>query len=186
MMKWSLQELNRYQDTGLSFDETLSLNDELTQRDTDVLAVSPVHVVGQIVISRTEYIIHAEVTCTTTLPSTRSLQPVDVPMAFSVDEIEMTKEQFENRSNRFDDDMIMILEKDLIDLDEIIADHILLNLPTQVLSAEEQSGQEPLPSGNEWEVISEDDFNARQSLSKQNQVDPRLAKLSALLDDDKD
>lgn len=185
-MKWSLQELNRYQDTGLSFDETLSLNDELTQRDDVVLAVSPVRVTGQIVISNTEYIIHADVTCTTTLPSTRSLQPVDVPMAFSVDEIEMTKEQFENRSDRFDDGMIMVLEKDLIDLNEIIADHILLNLPIQVLSEEELSGEEPLPSGTEWEVISEDDFNERQFSAKQNQVDPRLAKLSALLDDDED
>lgn len=183
-MKWSLQELNRCQETGLMIDETLDLNQELTQRDSDILAVSPVHAKGQIVVSQTEFIIHLDVQCEITLPSTRSLQPVSVELNFPVDEIDMTKEQFANKSTKFDDDMIMILEKDLIDLGEVVADHILLNLPTQVLSAEEASGETPLPKGTEWEVISEDDFNKRQIEINDNQIDPRLAKLAELLDSD--
>lgn len=185
-MKWSLQELNRYKETGLMVDETLDLNDELVHRSEDIMAVSPVHATGQIVVSDTEFIIHLDVNCQITLPSTRSLEPVEVSLEFPVDEIDMTAEQFAHKSTKFDDDMIMILEKDLIDLSEIVADHILLNLPTQVLSAAEQAGEIPLPKGEEWEVISEDDFNTRQSEISENQIDPRLAKLSALLDDNED
>ena len=111
-----------------------------------------------------------------TLPSTRSLKPVAIPFDFSVDEQFMTPEQFQRRNETIVEEEVLIIEGQTISLDESVADNLLLAIPLQVLTEEEKQGS-AMPSGNDWAVLSEEDF-ANQKEAQAQQVDPRLAKLS--------
>lgn len=46
MMKWSIGELRRYKEEALNFSETIDVNEALTARDNEILAVTPVTVDG--------------------------------------------------------------------------------------------------------------------------------------------
>lgn len=103
-------------------------------------------------------------------------------MQITVDEVFMTKEQMDTRDERFAVEEIILLDKPTIDLDESVEDNILLSIPIQVLTEEEQNSQE-MPSGNDWEVISEEAYLESKQKAAEQTVDPRLAKLSELLSD---
>lgn len=154
-MKWSLLELNRYKEEPLVFSETLHLKEELLQRDDTLLDVSPIKVEGLLAVNKSEYLLHYTIQVTVTVPSSRSLESVALPMQITVDEVFMTKEQMDTRDERFAAEEIILLDKPTIDLDESVEDNILLSIPIQVLTEEEQNSQE-MPSGNDWEVISEE------------------------------
>ena len=181
-MKWSLLELNKYKEEPLVFSETLHLKEELLQRDDTLLDVSPITVEGLLAVNKSEYLLHYTIQVTVTVPSSRSLEPVALPMQITVDEVFMTKEQMDTRDERFAAEEIILLDKPTIDLDESVEDNILLSIPIQVLTEEEQNSQE-MPSGNDWEVISEEAYLESKQKAAEQTVDPRLAKLSELLSD---
>ena len=58
--------------------------------------------------------------------------------------------------------------------------NILLNIPLRVLTPEEESGQISL-SGNDWEVLSEEDFEALKQEKKE--ASNPFAQLNGLFDD---
>ena len=93
-MKWSIGELRRYKEEALNFSETIDVNDALTARDNEVLAVTPVTVEGILSVGKNEYILHYRLKTIVTVPSARSLEPVDLPLDLSVDEVFMTREQW--------------------------------------------------------------------------------------------
>lgn len=182
IIKWSLLELNKYKEEPLVFSETLHLKEELLQRDDTLLDVSPIKVEGLLAVNKSEYLLHYTIQVTVTVPSSRSLEPVALPMQITVDEVFMTKEQMDTRDERFAAEEIILLDKPTIDLDESVEDNILLSIPIQVLTEEEQNSQE-MPSGNDWEVISEEAYLESKQKAAEQTVDPRLAKLSELLSD---
>ena len=165
-MKWSLLELNKYKEEPLVFSETLHLKEELLQRDDTLLDVSPIKVEGLLAVNKSEYLLHYTIQVTVTVPSSRSLEPVALPMQITVDEVFMTKEQMDTRDERFAAEEIILLDKPTIDLDESVEDNIL-----------------EMPSGNDWEVISEEAYLESKQKAAEQTVDPRLAKLSELLSD---
>lgn len=182
-MKWSLLELKKHQDTPVTFDETFELKAELMSRDSQILDVAPVNVSGLLSVSKNDYLVHYTIKTVLTLPSSRSLEPVPLTLDFSVDELFMTQEQFDNRAELIGEEEVLIIEGQTIDLKESVVDNILLAIPLQILSEEEINSPE-LPSGNDWVVISEEDYLAQQEAAEENNIDPRLAKLSELLKDD--
>ena len=184
-MKWSIQELNKFKEKGIDFNEELNLKDNLMARDSDIIDVAPLHVSGHLAINNTEYIIYGKVQVSITVPSTRSLEPVEVPLSFDFDEVYMTKEQFANRTSSDQDDFIMILEKDYIDLDAVVEDYVLLNIPSHILSDEELNAED-LPSGHDWEVISEDEYMKRVNEQAEETINPQMAKLKSLLNSQDD
>lgn len=184
-MKWSLLELRKYQEEPLVFQETLDLENELISREKEIIAIRPVQVNGLITVSPKEYLLHYVVDTVITLPSTRSLEPVEVPMKFTVDEVFMTAEQYQQQKDLLKEEEILLLETQTLDLSESVADNILLEIPLQVLTEEEKQS-ERYPSGNEWTVISEDQYLEMKESQDKNQVDPRLAKLSSLFKEQED
>lgn len=183
-MKWSLLELKKYQETPLMFEETLDLKSQLIKRDGQIIDLSPVKVKGLMSVDKQGYLLHYQVETTMTLPSTRSLTPVAIPFDFSVDEHFMTPEQFQRRDEMIVEEEVLIVEGQTISLDESVADNLLLAIPLQVLTEEEKQGS-AMPSGNDWAVLSEEDF-ANQKEAQAQQVDPRLAKLSELFNESDD
>lgn len=117
-MKWSLLELRKYQETPLTFHETLDLKAALMKRDNLILDVAPVEVEGLVSVDKKGYIVHYTVQTTLTVPSTRSLEPVELPMDFSVDEVFMTEEQFQSRDEQMSADEILLIEGPLLNLAE--------------------------------------------------------------------
>lgn len=182
-MKWSIQELRKRSEKKLHFDEKLDLTSDLLSRDRDLLDVSPIRVCGDLFIEDAAYILNAQVSCEVTLPSTRSLTPVCLPLQFTLDEVYMTETQYAQRPEEWKDEIVFVLEKDLIDLTEAIEDNLLLNLPLQVLSEEEQAGA-VLPSGQGWEVVLESEYEASKAQAQRETVDPRLAKLATFFDEE--
>lgn len=150
-MKWSLLELKKYQETPLMFDETLNLKNQLIKRDGQIIDLSPVKITGMMSVGKHEYLLHYRVETTITLPSTRSLTPVALPMDFTVDELFMTPEQFQRRDEMIPEEDVLIIEGQTISLDDSVADNLLLAIPMQVLTEEEKNSTE-MPSGNDWAV----------------------------------
>ncbi|HPR81602.1 MAG TPA: YceD family protein [Enterococcus sp.] len=184
-MKWSLLELRKYQDMPLTFEETLDLKNELMGRDNQIIDLAPVKVQGMVTVSKKDYILHYTVDTVITLPSTRSLEPVELPLQFSVNEVFMTPEQYQQRDDQLPEEEVLILETQTLDLDDSVADNILLGIPMQVLTEAEKASND-LPSGDDWAVISEADFQRQQESQEQTIIDPRLAKLSALFKEEEE
>lgn len=179
-MKWSLLELKKYQDQPLEFSRSLDLKQAVKERDHQIIDIENVAVSGFITVAKGEYILHYDLSSVITVPSTRSLVPVSLPLDFSVDEVFMTPAQYENRTEGTADEDIIVLDADTIDLQKSIEDNILLAIPTRILSDEEKKTDE-LPKGEGWEVISEEEYQQRESAEQK--ADPRLAKLSELFSD---
>ena len=157
-MKWSIGELRRYKEEALNFSETIDVNDALTDRDNEVLVVTPVTVEGILSVGKNEYILHYRLKTIVTVPSARSLEPVDLPLDLSVDEVFMTREQWSSMEEERDEE-ILVLDNELKSSD--------------------------MPKGNDWEVISEEAYLQKKEESAET-IDPRLAKLSELFNESED
>lgn len=179
-MKWSLNELQRYQDEPLQLDSTLDLSALLTERfPEDILAVKHVKISGYLSYDKADVMVTLKVETTITVPSSRSLRPVDLPLSFKYTEFYLGDAEHVKKYE--DSDTVIVLDDDkMIDLDEAVAENIVLQIPMQVLSKEEQQSNE-FPAGNGWEVISEEEYVANETEPKK--VDPRLAKLKELFPD---
>lgn len=180
-MKWSLMELRKYQEQNIDFSEVLDLKKALLERDSTIIDLSLVKVDGFLRVEANDYLTHYHVETLITVPSTRSLEPVCLPLSFDVDEIFMTPEQFAKRDNLIPEEEILLLESQTLNLEESIIDNILLAIPMQVFTEEEK---DTYPVGNDWVVLSEDDYNKQKESAQKNHLDPRLAKLSALFENE--
>ncbi|MFC0277418.1 DUF177 domain-containing protein [Enterococcus devriesei] len=181
-MKWSIGELRRYKEEALNFSETIDVSETLTARDNEILAVAPVTVEGLLSVGKNEYILHYQLKTIVTVPSARSLEPVDLPLDLSVDEVFMTREQWSSLEDERDEE-ILVIDNDTIDLTDSIEDNILLAIPLQVFSEEEKQATD-LPKGNDWEVVSEEEYFQKKESAET--IDPRLAKLSELFNEEDD
>lgn len=187
-MKISVKQLQDSQGIPNYFDTEINVEEALKQRDDSILAVSPAHIKGFLVYQNESVV--AQFTCDVdiTLPSSRSLEPVVVPLHidiveryvpshYSVDEKELTEIEKELT------EIVMPLDGDWIDLEPAVEDHILLSIPLQVLSQEELS-EDKMPSGNDWEVVTQEALEERRKQQKEQSVDPRLASLQSFFEKD--
>lgn len=184
-MKWALAELNKFRNSQLDFKENIDLKESLQKREPSILDIEPIEIEGFIRVDSTSYLAHFSVQTTITLPSSRSLEPVLIPISLIIDEEYMTEAQLKALLdvNEKDKELIMPLDKDLIDLTDAVEDYILLNLPLQVLTDTEELTTD-LPKGDFWRVLSEEDLKTVQVEESENRIDPRLAKLSQLFKDE--
>ena len=180
-VKISLKQLENSQGIPVYFDEEMQVEDNLKSRDDTILEVSPALAKGFLVYQNETVI--AQFTCAVdiTLPSSRSLEPVVVPLSIEIVERYIPKgTSFEEQELT---EIVIPLETDWIDLQPAVEDHILLSIPLQVLSPEELS-EDRMPSGQDWEVISQDELALRRTVAKEQQIDPRLAALQSFFDSD--
>lgn len=180
-VKISLKQLENSQGMPVYFEEEMQVEENLKSRDDTILAVSPAIAKGFFVYQNETVI--AQFTCAVdiTLPSSRSLEPVVVPLSIEIVERYIPKgTSFEEQELT---EIVIPLETDWIDLQPAVEDHILLSIPLQVLSPEELS-EDRMPSGQDWEVISQDELSLRRTVAKEQQIDPRLAALQSFFDSD--
>ncbi len=121
-MKWSIQQLNKIQNFPFSFSDTIDFKDYI-KNVSDMIDISPVLVTGQIfkiddVTFRLVYHMEAPLI----LECALTLRPVNYLLVKDYDEVYSTK----------DSDDFFIIEKNTIDLNEIIWTNILIEKPINV------------------------------------------------------
>lgn len=184
-MQWSILELQKHKrEASYLFSETLDVKNELIKRCKEIIDVSLISVEGSLLISSNhKYILHYTLSGVLALPSTRSLIPTNIPLNFSVDEIFMTKENFEILEEGQGE--VFLIEEGVVDLRASVEDNILLSIPIQVLSEEEKSTKN-YPKGAEWEVMSEAQYEILKNNKSEDfeSIDPRFSKLKDFFKED--
>lgn len=182
MLNWDVQDVRRYKDKPFEFEEKLDLTAELKQRSSDVLDATVVEVKGQLFNDNGLVISDVKVKTTLKVPSTRSLLPVELPLdirineAYNIDNVDT--EELEGYN------IVLPIDEDdpTINVYESIIDNILLSIPQKVLTKKEAE-ENIMPSGKNWEVISEDDFKKQK---EEEHVNPEFAKLKDLFKNNND
>ncbi|MFC3882690.1 YceD family protein [Bacillus songklensis] len=162
-MKWSVHQLYKLQQKGLKLDEYVDMS-EAKEVEPQIRAIKPVHVTGRADISTTKVTFHLNISGEMTLPCSRTL--VDVPYPFQVE----TTETFMLKPVEFElEEDVHYVKGEVVDLDPIIKEHILLEVPMQVFCENPNAEGAAPQSGKDWEVVTEQE--------KIDQIDPRLAAL---------
>ncbi|GBG96645.1 YceD family protein [Lactococcus termiticola] len=178
-MKWSLSEINKKK--YIDFNESLELAEELKGRSQEILDAKNVQAIGSVAYDDGLYYLDYQLKANLTLPSSRSLKPVDYPMEVFVSEIFSTEDEMKNNEELLNSDMIFNLEKDLIDLDESVADNILLEIPLKILAEDESEEDEALPAGQNWTVLSEEAY-AKAQAEKEKEAKEKASPFAGLSD----
>jgi len=182
-MKWSLTELRKnHRSEPLTFEETLDLKADLMERyGDDVLDLGPVTTSGLVSVVGGDVVVVAKVKADLTVPSSRSLEPVQLPVDFQMTEYYVSDPAATQRFEK--SDVVMVVPDDVIDFDKAIGDNIILQIPMHILTDAEQEGS-AMPEGKDWQVVSEADLSKVEAENKP--VDPRLAKLKDFFPDQDD
>ncbi|OLO40781.1 hypothetical protein BTR23_04730 [Alkalihalophilus pseudofirmus] len=168
-MKWTVQQLNGLKSKGLTIDEMVDLN-ELKKIDPQIREISPVHVTGEAIFSKNLISFPLDIKGEMTLPCSRSLLDVKFPFHIQVKEVFSLDDYAWVSEDEAED--VHTLEGDTLDLVPYIMEHILLEIPLQLIS--EKADEKGLQSGQDWELITEE--------NKQDRIDPRLADLAKFFD----
>ncbi|HWO95101.1 MAG TPA: YceD family protein [Bacillus sp. (in: firmicutes)] len=162
-MKWSVHQLYKLQQKGLKLDDYVDVSD-VREVDPQIREVKPVHVTGRADISSAKVTFHLKISGEMILPCSRTL--VDVPYPFHIE----TTETFLLKPVEYElEEDVHYVKGEVVDLDPIIKEHILVEVPMQVFSDNPHAEGAAPQSGRDWEVVAEQE--------KTNQIDPRLAAL---------
>ncbi len=164
IMMFSISEIKKNPD-GINFNSVLEIKEKLIDRNKDVLDVKEIFVQGTISYDDGLYLLNYTLDYTITLPSSRSMLPVDVHQVEEVSEIFIEAVDIHAKEDLVRENLVLVLEEDYIDLEESAIDNILLTIPMQVLSEEEQNS-DTMPSGNSWSVLTEEQYDALQDKKK--------------------
>ena len=165
---------------GLAFNEAPSLLESIKERYDQVLNLEQLQASGHVVYDNGLYLLDYQLSYDITLPSSRSLEPTTLGFNYPVSETFIQEADAALQKELVEENLVLILDGDTINLNESILDNILLNIPLRVLTPEEESGQVSL-SGNDWEVLSEEDFAALQQEKKE--ASNPFAQLNGLFDE---
>ncbi|MGT2948976.1 YceD family protein [Streptococcus devriesei] len=169
------------QPEGLAFEERLSIEEAVKERNPDVLALEDVLAKGRVSYDDGLYLLNYELSYTISLPSSRSLETVRQAKSLFINEVFIENSQLEDKKDLVDEDLVLILEDAAIDLEESVIDNILLNIPLKILTEEEKQSQN-LPSGQDWNLLSEEDYQNLQKEKKEK--NSPFAALDGLFDDE--
>ena len=160
-LKWSLAELQRYRNDYYSVSGIVNLTNALKNRKDDLIDASPVEIEGTITLEGSDkYYVDLKLDLTLTMPSSRSLEPVELDMTLPFHEVYLAPDaRIVASEDEIEDDLYFSLEKDILDLQKPIEDTILASIPLKVLSEEEQDSYE-LPSGRDWSMRIEDEMGS--------------------------
>lgn len=177
MLKYSFSQIKNDRNPLVEVDEDVELSPEFFERSKELLTdAKNVHVKGQFFYDEPFVTGNFTVTGDVVVPSTRSLKPVSMHEEFNFtenySEVKPTQEQLE------DEETIIQIKDDKIDLQTAIEDNLLLNLPSVVLTEDEEKGN--YPEGQGWKVISEQEHEDENK----NKVNPAFASLKHMFDED--
>ncbi|MBM4764045.1 YceD family protein [Bacillus sp. B15-48] len=163
-MKWTMSQLQKYRNKDFAVDETIKV-DEIKDVDSSIRDVSPMHITGRVDISSTKITFHIRIVGYLILPCSRTLVDVNYPV-----NVETTETFLLGEAEYETGEEVHRVKGDVIDLMPVIREILLLEVPMQVFSDDDNSKGGAPQSGKDWEVI--------RGKEKQQKVDPRLAELA--------
>lgn len=169
-MKWTLSQLRKFSDEVIEFDGELKLED-LTDR-RDIVSVESVKVNGEIFVRGDQFHVQMNIDSVITMLDSRTSEDIQVPV--NVESMEIFDETVDETDD-LDENVHPVIHT--LDLEPVIRELIIVNLPNAYTESDELAG-----GGKDWTVIKEDDY-LNEEVGK---VDPRLEKLKALLDSDEE
>lgn len=173
-MKFSITNLRNEAYIGaVSFDEIVDVS-ELESLNNDIRKIDPVQVKGICTLDKDELVFSFSIEGEMILPCARTL--VDVPYIFNIKATEIFTTSLELDEEDEEDGVHQILDETL-DLTPYIKENIILATPFRVFSDEKA-----LEGGEGWSFSLEEDYEKK----KEETIDPRLAKLQRLLDNDEE
>lgn len=164
---------------GIDFVQELDVKAELMERNSEILDLSLVSAKGNVRFEAGFYFLDYDISYAITLASSRSMKPVVLEEAYPVQEIFVADEASLADKDMVDADLVLVIEGEAIDLAESVADNILLAIPAKVLTPEEEMG-EVLPSGRDWAVLTEEDF--QKQVQENKEANSPFAQLQGLFD----
>ncbi|TKC18557.1 YceD family protein [Robertmurraya kyonggiensis] len=166
-MKWTLSQLQKYRSKDYPIDEVVNL-DEIKEIDPNIREVSPIHITGRADIDSSKVTFHLKIEGHLVLPCSRTLVDVNYPI-----DVETTETFLLKGLDYETEEEVHQVKGEVIDLEPVLQEILLLEVPIQVFADEGSSEKGAPQSGNDWEVIFE---------QKKDKIDPRLAGLAKLLD----
>ena len=179
-MKLNIQEIRKLPE-GLHFEQTLDLATDLRTRNQEILDVKDIVAVGKVQYEDRMFFLDYLLSYKIVLASSRSMEPVELKESYPVTEVFMEGATNQLDQEVLDDDLVLPIENGEIDLAESVSDNILLNIPSKVLTAEEEAGQ-GFVSGNDWQIMTEEEYQAQQAVKKEE--NSPFAGLQGLFDGD--
>lgn len=171
-MKWTISQIQKHRNKDFLIDEFVQM-DSIMETEPTIRKVSPIHLTGRADISATRVTFHIRIDGHLILPCSRTLVDVKYPI-----DVETTETFMLNSYDYEADEEVHQVTGDVIDLEPIIREILLVEVPIQVF-CDDNTGQEGAPqSGKGWEVIEEQE--------KSEKLDPRLAGLAKFFEDSKD
>lgn len=158
-------ELSRITEKGLQIDENVNL-DKTFYKNTDVTDIKKLHVFGVIKYDYEGNLqFDIEASGIFVILDSITLDPIDYEFSCPIDtKIENIEEECQNFYEK---------SKNILDISEILWENIVLEIP---ISLTKTSSENLSLKGNGWELVNE----------KEEKIDPRLAKLTELLDKERD
>lgn len=177
-MMFMISEIKKHAE-GIQFNVSLDIKDRLMKRCKDVLDIKDVVAKGVVSYDDGLYLLNYTLNYAITLPSSRSMLPVELHQQESVSELFVEAIDIPSKEDLVRDNLVLILESETIDLEESVIDNILLTIPMQVLTQEEQISN-TMPSGEHWAVLTEEQYHDLQ-VDKKKENNP-FSTLSGLFD----
>lgn len=173
-MKWAIPQLSKYRQNGMPIDEIVQL-DGLMRRNSDIRRITPVHVKGFCTFGASQMNCHFQLTGTLTLPCSRTWEDVEFPFDIESDEVFSWSDEI----NADEYDNVHPVEGEVIDVDPVLEELILLEIPMQVFK---EGAENPAPKNKaDWSYLTEDEFLGQKEKDAQ-KTDPRLAALAKYFD----
>lgn len=178
-MKWTVMQLKKFQGETIELNDTVDVAEELLSRDQEIRGASPIQVKGTVSVDNDKATFHLRLLGTLILPCSRTLQDVHYDIdTTSIETFLLEPWKYENE----DDVDLNEPQAGVVDLTPIIIELLLLEVPIQVF-CDDDPDDGLLQSGNDWLVMTEDEFLKRKQNEKK--IDPRLAGLADFFKDEK-
>lgn len=175
----AISEIRKHPD-GLSFDRLCDVKSMLLERDQQIIDIKAVKAVGNVRYDKGLYLLDYQLSYEVILPSSRSMVPVCLSEVQHIQELFIEATDLADKKELVEDNLVLVLDKDAINLEESIVDNILLAIPLQVLTEEEKKSKE-LPAGQNWAVLTEEDYQClKRRKTKENNP---FASLQGLFDE---
>lgn len=166
-MNYTISQLLKYGNEPFEVNETVDFT-KVAEQHHEIRKISKVNITGTGQISNKMIIFNLKITCDVTLPCAVTL--VDVVYPLNIDTKEFFSFDEYAKEEDFEED-VTIVKGQKVELAPIVWQNIVVHIPLRVVSKDAYERIEK--SGDNFEIIDEK--------NKEDQIDPRFAKLKDLL-----
>ncbi len=173
-MKIAIQQLQKHRKDGMPIDETVQL-DAVKKRNSDIREISTVRVTGKCTIGSQQMTCKLHLEGMLILPCARTWEDVEFPI--DIDTVEIFSWSEKDQGSK--EDNVHFVDAETIDLQPILEELVLLEIPIQVYK--EGADEAVIKGGSNWSYTTDEQVEAEKAEAPP-KPDPRLADLAKYFD----